>query len=129
MPFKFIDLFAGIGGFHAALHGYGGECVYAVEIDPKAAAVYEKNWGINPLGDITEHVNDSIVSVPSHDVLAAGFPCQPFSKSGAQRGMDETRGTLYWNILKIIKEHRPALVELSSLRYTRSFLSTSVTAR
>ena len=116
MPFKFIDLFAGIGGFHAALHGYGGECVYAVEIDPKAAAVYEKNWGINPLGDITKHVNDSIVSVPSHDVLAAGFPCQPFSKSGAQRGMDETRGTLYWNILKIIKEHRPALVVLENVR-------------
>ena len=81
MSFKFIDLFAGIGGFHAALNGFGGECVYAVEIDPKAAAVYERNWGLNPLGDITEHVNDSVVTVPNHDVLAAGFPCQPFSKS------------------------------------------------
>jgi len=116
MSFKFIDLFAGIGGFHAALHGFGGECVYAVEIDPRAAAVYEHNWGLNPLGDITEHVNDSVVTVPNHDVLAAGFPCQPFSKSGAQRGMDETRGTLYWNILKIIKERRPALVILENVR-------------
>ena len=116
MSFKFIDLFAGIGGFHAALHGFGGECVYAVEIDPKASAIYEKNWGLNPLGDITEHVNDSVITVPEHDVLAAGFPCQPFSKSGAQRGMDETRGTLYWNILKIIKERRPALVILENVR-------------
>jgi DNA (cytosine-5)-methyltransferase 1 len=116
MPFKFIDLFSGIGGFHAALEGLGGECVYAVEIDPKAAAVYERNWGINPLGDITNDVNDTKVNVPSHDVLAAGFPCQPFSKSGMQRGMDETRGTLYWNILKIIQERRPALVILENVR-------------
>ena len=116
MPFKFIDLFSGIGGFHAALEGLGGECVYAVEIDPKAAAVYERNWGINPLGDITNDVNDTKVNVPSHDVLAAGFPCQPFSKSGMQRGMDETRGTLYWNILRIIQERRPALVILENVR-------------
>lgn len=116
MSFTFIDLFAGIGGFHAVLSGFGGDCVYAVEIDPKAAAVYENNWGLNPLGDITEHVNDSTMKVPPHDVLVGGFPCQPFSKSGAQRGMDETRGTLYWNILKIIKEHRPALVVLENVR-------------
>ena len=102
--FTFIDLFAGIGGFHAALSAAGGECVYAVEIDPAAAKIYQQNWGLDPLGDITQAANDEIVTVPGHDVLVAGFPCQPFSKSGAQRGMDETRGTLYWNILRIIEE-------------------------
>ena len=116
MSFTFIDLFAGIGGFHAALSASGGECVYAVEIDKAAAAVYERNWGVNPLGDITEVANDDIVDVPEHDVLCAGFPCQPFSKSGAQRGMDETRGTLYWNILRIIQERRPSVVLLENVR-------------
>ena len=116
MSFRYIDLFAGIGGFHAALDALGGECVYAVEIDPKAAAVYHQNWGINPLGDITVDVNDDFVNVPAHDVLVAGFPCQPFSKSGAQLGMEETRGTLYWNILRIIKSHHPSLVILENVR-------------
>jgi len=114
--FTFIDLFAGIGGFHAALTAMGGKCVYAVEIDPAAAAIYAKNWGINPLGDITKDANDEQVLVPAHDILCAGFPCQPFSKSGAQRGMEETRGTLYWNILRIIQERRPAVVLLENVR-------------
>jgi DNA (cytosine-5)-methyltransferase 1 len=116
MPFTFIDLFAGIGGFHGALRGLGGNCVYSVEIDPAAAAIYKNNWGHNPLGDITLDVNESQVKVPPHDVLVAGFPCQPFSKSGAQRGMEETRGTLYWNILRIIEEHGPKLVVLENVR-------------
>ena len=94
----------------------GGKCVYAVEVDSAAAEVYEKNWGLNPQGDITEEANDDRVVVPRHDVLCAGFPCQPFSKSGAQRGMDETRGTLYWNILKIIEARRPAVVLLENVR-------------
>ena len=115
-PFKFIDLFAGVGGFHAALSAYGGECVYAVEVDSKAAQVYARNWGLNPLGDITDDANDEILKVPAHDVLVAGFPCQPFSKSGAQRGMDETRGTLYWNILRIIEKRRPKVVLLENVR-------------
>lgn len=114
--FTFVDLFAGIGGFHAALSALGGRCVYASEIDPAAAAVYERNWGINPLCDLTEDANDDRVVVPDHDLLTAGFPCQPFSKSGAQRGMDETRGTLYWNILKIIEARRPAVVMLENVR-------------
>ena len=115
-PFRFVDLFAGIGGFRAALEAFGGECVYSVEIDRAAAAVYERNWGHSPLGDITEDANDVVMNVPPHDVLAAGFPCQPFSKSGAQRGMDETRGTLYWNILKVIQAHHPTLVLLENVR-------------
>lgn len=114
--FRFVDLFAGIGGFHAALSAMGGRCVYAVEIDPRAASVYERNWGVNPLGDLTADATEHEVLVPRHDVLCAGFPCQPFSKSGAQRGMDETRGTLYWNILRVIQERRPAVVLLENVR-------------
>lgn len=114
--FRFVDLFAGIGGFAAALRGLGGNPVYSVEIDPAAAKVYELNWGLSPLGDITRDANDGIMRVPSHDVLAAGFPCQPFSKSGAQRGMDETRGTLFWHILEVIKAHHPTVVILENVR-------------
>lgn len=116
MHFRFVDLFAGIGGFHAALSGLGGKCVYAVEIDRYAAAVYKRNWGLDPLGDITDDVSDEQFNVPPHDVLVGGFPCQPFSKSGAQLGMEETRGTLYWNILQIIKKQRPSLVLLENVR-------------
>ena len=116
MSFTFVDLFAGIGGFHAALSELGGECVYASEVDPKAAAVYHANWGIDPLGDITQDANDDLMAVPPCDVLTAGFPCQPFSKSGAQRGMDETRGTLYWNILRVIQANRPSMVLLENVR-------------
>lgn len=114
--FRFVDLFAGIGGFHAALAEMGGECASAVEVDPDAAAVYRRNWGIDPLGDITEIANDGVMDIPDHDVLAAGFPCQPFSKSGAQRGMDEARGTLFWNIARIVEERRPAVVLLENVR-------------
>ena len=114
--FTFVDLFAGIGGFHAALSALGGQCVYGVEIDPAAAAVYQRNWGMDILGDVTEDASDTLMRVPRHDVLCAGFPCQPFSKSGAQRGMEETRGTLYWNILKIIQVRRPAVVLLENVR-------------
>jgi DNA (cytosine-5)-methyltransferase 1 len=116
--FKFIDLFAGIGGFHAAMEAFGGHCEYAVEIDKAAALVYEKNWGHTAFGDITKDADDDrdVMNVPEHDVLCAGFPCQPFSKSGAQRGMDEARGTLFFNILSIIKKRRPKVVLLENVR-------------
>lgn len=116
--FRYIDLFAGIGGFHAALTALGGECVYAVEIDGYAAAVYERNWGMPALGDVTTVAGEGPVSdeIPDHDVLAAGFPCQPFSKSGHQRGMDEIRGTLFFNIMKIVKARRPKVVLLENVR-------------
>ena len=104
MSFKYVDLFAGIGGFHAALSAWGGECVMASEIDTDAVKIYRANWGITPKGDITKLANENIVKVPDHDVLVGGFPCQPFSKSGLQKGMDEARGTLFWNIARIIEE-------------------------
>jgi DNA (cytosine-5)-methyltransferase 1 len=114
-PFTFIDLFAGVGGFHAALGALGGECVYAVEKDGEAAAIYERNWKIKAHGDIVDDT-ETQMRVPKHDVLAAGFPCQPFSKSGYQRGMDEARGTLFWNILRILDVRRPTVVLLENVR-------------
>jgi DNA (cytosine-5)-methyltransferase 1 len=116
MTFKFVDLFAGIGGFHAALGAMGGECVYASEIDKDAARIYQRNWGLKPDGDITLAANEEVMEVPPHDVLVGGFPCQPFSKSGKQMGMEETRGTLYWNILQIIQKHHPSVVLLENVR-------------
>lgn len=116
MTFTFIDLFAGIGGFHGALSALGGKAVYASEIDKNAVNIYQHNWGLLPDGDITLAANDSTMSVPSHDVLTGGFPCQPFSKSGKQKGMDETRGTLFWNIAKIVEKKQPKIVLLENVR-------------
>jgi DNA (cytosine-5)-methyltransferase 1 len=116
MTFSFIDLFAGIGGFHSALTKLGGNAVYASEIDRQAARIYENNWGLVPAGDITMAANDENMLVPEHDVLTGGFPCQPFSKSGRQKGMDETRGTLFWNIAKIIEARKPSLIILENVR-------------
>lgn len=123
--FRFADLFAGIGGFHAMLNHAGGRCVYVSEIDREARETYLRNW-VDPLPtaqrpvvntDITMATpEDGPVDVPHHDVLTAGFPCQPFSKSGYQRGMDEARGTLFWNIARILQERRPAVVLLENVR-------------
>jgi DNA (cytosine-5)-methyltransferase 1 len=116
MSFTFIDLFAGIGGFHAALGALGGECVYASEWDKDSARIYERNWNLKPDGDLTLSANAEVMNVPHHDVLVGGFPCQPFSKSGRQMGMEETRGTLFWNIAKIIEVRKPSLVLLENVR-------------
>lgn len=127
MSFTYVDLFAGIGGFHAALQALGGTCVFASEIDDPAVTVYERNWlqdlapqgaGTGVHGDITELAPETgTVQVPKHDVLAAGFPCQPFSKSGAQLGVrDKTRGTLFFNVLRILEERTPSLVLLENVR-------------
>lgn len=116
MSFTFVDLFAGIGGFHGALSALGGECVYASEIDKDAARIYNRNWGLEPDGDITLAANENNMDVPEHDVLVGGFPCQPFSKSGKQRGMDEARGTLFWNIARIIEVRKPKIVLLENVR-------------
>lgn len=113
--FSFVDLFAGIGGFHAALGALQGECWFASEIDLQAKAVYQRNWHIAVDGDIVP-LTERTMAVPPHDVLAAGFPCQPFSKSGYQRGMDETRGTLFWNICRVLEERRPPVILLENVR-------------
>ena len=118
--FTFIDLFAGIGGFHQALEQLGGECVFASEIDPDAKRVYELNFS-TPLqgvsGDIIPLTEPSVsAQIPEHDVLCAGFPCQPFSKGGSQKGVNEARGTLFFNIAKIIESRRPKVVLLENVR-------------
>lgn len=116
MGFTFVDLFAGIGGFHGALSALGGKCVYASEIDKNASRIYLRNWGLSPDGDITKSANELNMDVPNHDILVGGFPCQPFSKSGKQLGMEETRGTLFWNIAQIIKIRKPKVVLLENVR-------------
>jgi len=118
MPFKFIDLFAGIGGFHGALSALGGDCVWASEIDEKAAIVYSRNWGTQPAGDIVALTEPKVsTKIPNHDILTGGFPCQPFSKSGKQHGFkDTTRGTLFFNICQILDARKPSIVFLENVR-------------
>ena len=120
MTFTFIDLFAGIGGFHAALDPLGGECVFVSEIDSAASSIYAKNWlkknDISVSGDIKELTKNVKENIPKHDVLTAGFPCQPFSKSGHQLGVNEARGTLFYNILQIIEEKKPKIILLENVR-------------
>lgn len=112
--FKFIDLFCGIGGFHQALSNLGGECVYASDIDADCRKTYERNYGIHPDGDITKVMESDI---PAHDVLCAGFPCQAFSKAGKRLGFaDETKGTLFFDILRILKYHKPKYALLENVR-------------
>ena len=110
---KFIDLFCGIGGFHQALKNMNGECVFASDIDENCRKIYEENYNIKPEGDITK-IN--IDEIPSFDVLCAGFPCQPFSKAGFQKGFDDNRGNLFFNICDIVKKHNPKYLLLENVR-------------
>lgn len=111
--FNFIDLFAGIGGFHLALSSLGGEAVFASEWDKDCAEVYEKNFGLRPEGDITKI---SEKDVPNHDVLCAGFPCQAFSISGKRMGFEDSRGTLFFDVARIAKEKRPKVIFLENVK-------------
>ena len=111
-----MDLFSGIGGFHAVASALGVDVVYACDSDPNCRIVYEENWGLSPSSDIRDEVSDTHNLVPRHDILFAGFPCQPFSKSGAQRGMEEARGTLFFNIAQVLKARKPRLVVLENVR-------------
>src|SRR3954447_19866212 len=101
---------------HASLSAMGGECVYAVEADAQAAMVYQRNWGINPQGDIRLDANDVHVNVPPHDLLAANLPLQPFSAFAQRRMADESAAPLYWNVLQIVKAHRPSIVLVETVR-------------
>ncbi len=110
---KFIDLFCGIGGFHLALEKLGCKCVFACDIDESCRKVYNDNFKMMPAPDITK-VNEA--DVPAHDILCAGFPCQAFSKAGARRGFEDTRGTLFFHVARIIKKHKPNYLILENVR-------------
>lgn len=109
---RFIDLFAGLGGFHQALDGLGHQCVFASELDPVLADLYERNFGIKPHGDIRE----AHQYVPAHDILCAGFPCQPFSKAGEQRGFDCPQwGDLFDYMIAILERHQPRFLIIENV--------------
>lgn len=113
-PFRFIDLFCGIGGFHQAMESLGGECVFASDIDEDCRKTYEANYRIKPVGDITKI---DAADIPVHDVLCAGFPCQAFSKAGNRLGFDDpTKGTLFFDICRILEFHHPKYALLENVR-------------
>ena len=109
----FADLFCGIGGFHLAAADLGMACVFACDIDAAARRAYQANFGIAPAGDITAI---DPAALPPHDLLLAGFPCQPFSIIGARRGFADNRGTLFFNLAEIIAAQRPSAFLLENVR-------------
>ena len=117
----FIDLFAGIGGFHLAFTNAGAKCVYASEWDDYARRTYQANWEkTDPhlfpdffAGDITQVDKTTI---PDHDILTGGFPCQPFSHAGFRKGFEDTRGTLFYEIAEILEEKKPQAYFLENVR-------------
>jgi len=111
--FDFIDLFAGIGGFRMGLESHGGRCVFSSEIDKYARKTYSENFNKTPAGDIREIESENI---PNHDVLCAGFPCQAFSISGNQKGFEDTRGTLFYEIARIADYHKPKILFLENVK-------------
>lgn len=124
--YRFIDLFAGIGGFRLAFQRAGAECVFASEWDKAACKTYEANFGHQPAGDITQISSDSI---PNHDILTAGFPCQPFSLAGVSKHnslgnahgfQHQTQGTLFFDIARIIADKRPQAFILENVKNLKS---------
>lgn len=110
---RFIDLFCGIGGFHVAMKSLGAECVFASDIDASCRETYFNNHGLMPAGDITKVAAEEI---PPFDVLCGGFPCQAFSIAGNKLGMQETRGTLFFEIARIAQHHRPRWMILENVK-------------
>lgn len=111
--FKFIDLFAGIGGIRLPFQELGGQCVFTSEWDKFAQKTYLANFGEMPSGDITQIPNSQI---PSHDILLGGFPCQAFSQAGLKKGFSDTRGTLFFEIQRILAEHQPKAFLLENVK-------------
>jgi DNA (cytosine-5)-methyltransferase 1 len=110
----FIDLFAGLGGFHLALEELGHECVFASELSPELQRLYSENFPDTPInGDITKI---PVETIPPHDVLCGGFPCQPFSQAGKRLGFTEVRGNLFGNIMEILEYHKPEYVILENVQ-------------
>lgn len=114
--FHFIDLFSGIGGIRLGFEKAGGCCVYSSEIEPECAKTYEANFDEIPDGDITKA---NYKSIPNHNIICAGFPCQPFSISGKMRGFEDTRGTLFFSILEIVRAKKPEVVFLENVKQLR----------
>jgi len=116
--FTFIDLFAGIGGFRLAFQRTGGRCVFSSEWDRPAQQTYFANFGEIPFGDITKIANEkrAATEIPKHDVLAGGFPCQAFSIAGFKGGFRDTRGTLFFNLARIIESHSPRAIFLENVK-------------
>lgn len=110
---KFIDLCCGIGGFHQALSNLGFECVLASDIDKDCRDNYFENYGIEPVGDM---IDIDVKTIPEFNILCAGFPCQPFSKAGEQKGFDDNRGNIFFEICKIVKHHKPEYIILENVR-------------
>lgn len=127
--FKFIDLFAGIGGFRLALQSLNGQCVFSSEIDKYCKRTYSANFGEVPFGDIKNFTddknsdNDLKKNIPDHDILAAGFPCQAFSIAGKRGGFKDTRGTLFFDIARILKAKKPKAFILENVKGLRSHKS------
>ena len=111
---KFIDLFCGIGGIRLGMNSQGFECVFSSDINAECQRTYNENFGEEPFGDITQ-IDEK--SIPDHDILCAGFPCQPFSISGKQKGFDDTRGTLFFDICRILNEKKPSVVFLENVKH------------
>jgi DNA (cytosine-5)-methyltransferase 1 len=110
---RFIDVFAGLGGFHVALERLGHECVFASELDANLQQLYEKNFGMRPHGDIRAV---PVSKIPAHDILCAGSPCQPFSKAGEQQGFDCPKwGDLFEHVLRVLRHHKPEHVILENV--------------
>lgn len=114
--FTFIDLFAGIGGIRIAMQNSGGKCVYSSEWNAQAQKTYLVNYGEMPFGDITKESTKHYIP-DNFDVLCAGFPCQPFSISGKQKGFEDTRGTLFFDICSIVSEKKPKVVFLENVKH------------
>ncbi|MBU3823153.1 DNA (cytosine-5-)-methyltransferase [Flavobacteriaceae bacterium XHP0103] len=114
---RFIDLFAGLGGFHKALHELGHDCVFASELDTNLRQLYKQNWNIEAHGDIKKIVEKEIEIIPEHDILCAGFPCQPFSKAGKQLGRIDDRGNLFDEIIKILDFRKPTYFILENVPF------------
>src|SRR5690554_3901982 len=113
--FKFIDLFAGIGGFRMALQNLKGKCVFTSEWDEFAKKTYAANFGETPFGDITKPETKNFIP-KGFDILCAGFPCQAFSIAGRRGGFEDTRGTLFFDVAEIIKKHKPKAFFLENVK-------------
>ena len=111
--YKFIDLFAGIGGFRVALENLGNECVFSCEINKYTRAVYQENFNDDVHVDIRKI---KVSSIPKHDILCGGFPCQSFSINGHGKGFDDDRGMLFYDMLRIIEYHKPLILLLENVR-------------